>query len=278
MFMRTRIILSSIILSTLIFVPKVSAQTAETVKLPVPYTSEIPNGSWVKPWNNACEEASIVVVSDYYFGYKSITKKIAIENMAPLFKIEDKIFGGNANTDAAQTAKLINEYTDASAVIKNNPTLEEIKDELRNNRPVISFHYAKDLKNPNHRWRAGGSYYHVMAIVGFDDNTQDFLVHDSGDPISGAYYRYSYNTIMNTLHDYVHKTNHADGTPRVLFTDSKVLFKEKNSSAVYLIRHNIKYPIASSKVFLDHGWKWNKIRTVSAKTLDKFQIGEMIES
>ena len=264
--------------SLLILPNKSLAATAEVVKIPAPYTSEIPTGTWAPPWNNACEEATIVMVNDYYFGYETLPKKIAADNMNPLFKIENKIFGGNANTDASQTAQLINDYTDSTAVIKENPTIDEIKNELRQNRPVITFHYAKNIVNVNYHWRAGGSYYHVMTLVGFDDNTKEFFVHDSGDPVTGAFHRYGYDVIMNSLHDYNHKTRRADGTPRVLFTDSKVLFKDKNSSAVYLIRHNIKYPIANSKVFLDHGWKWSKIHTVNTETLQKFQTGELIES
>ena len=270
---------SLILFFSLLILPTTAlAAPAEVVKIPAPYTSEVPTGSWATPWNNACEEATIVMVNDYYFGYENMTKKIAIDNMSPLFKIENKIFGSNANTDATQTAKLINDYTDSVALIKDNPTLEEIKDELRQQRPVISFHYAKNIPNPNYHWRAGGSYYHVMTLVGFDENTKEFFVHDSGDPVTGAYHRYAYSVIMNSLHDYNHKTRRADGTPRVLYTNSKVLFKDKSSSAVFLINHNIKYPIANSKVFLDHNWKWKNIHVVSTETLRKFQMGKMIES
>jgi len=255
---------------------KVLAADYDFVDLKVPFTSEIPNGSWVKPWNNACEEASIVMVEGYYFGYEKTTKSIAIKNMSPLFKIEDKLFGSNADTDSSRTAKLINDYTDFTATIKENPTLDEIKSEIKSGHPVITFSYAKNLNNPNHRWRAGGSYYHVMVLTGFDDKTKEFLTNDSGDPQTGEDYRYKYDAIMNSLHDFNHQTHQANGPARVIFTTSKVLFKEKNNPAVYLIDHDTKYPIASSKAFLNHGWKWKQINVVSAFRMNQFKTGEMI--
>ncbi len=277
--MKKQILLSFLISTSFLF-PTFSAyaQEKEIVKLKVPYTSEIPLGSWVKPWNNACEEASMVMAESYYFGNESMTKAVAVKYMTPIFKIEDKIFGSNADSDTVRTAKLLNDYLSVSATIKNNPTIEEIKDQLRRGKPVISFHYAKDIKNPYHHWRVGGSYFHVMVLVGFDDNTNEFLVHDSGDPVTGAYHRYGYNLIMNTLHDFNFKNHKADGPARVLFTDSKVLMKDRTSPAVYYIFHDTKHPIASAQAFLARGWKWNQIKVVESKTIQKFKTGPAIES
>ena len=254
------------------------AENKNSVELKVPYTSEIPTNSWLAPWNNACEEASLVMVKGYYFGYENISKKIAAADMLPLFKIENKIFGGNANTNAIQTAKLINEYTDITATIKKNPTLEEIKNELTQGRPVIAMLYAKNLPNPNHRWRAGGSYYHVLVLIGFDESTKEFITHDSGDAVTGSGYRYTYDVIMDNLHDYNQKTHHTDGVATVLFTDSKILFKVKNDPKVYLIRHDTKYHITSSEVFKKHGWQWKKIKIVEQKKLDNLKTGDPISS
>lgn len=257
---------------------EVLAAEEQVVLLKVPYTSEIPNGSWTKPWNNACEEASVVMVKGYYFGYETITKKIAMSDMSPLFKIEDKIFGGNADTDAARTAKLINEYTDFSAKVKTKPTLEEIKNELNEGRPIIAMLNMKNIVNKYHRFRAGGSYYHVFVIIGYDDNTQEFITNDNGNATNGAGYRFKYDDIMKNLHDFNHNTKRADGPPRVLFTDSRVLFKAKGNPMVYLIKHDTKYHITSSAVFKAKGYKWKKIRVVEQKRLDNLKTGDPISA
>ncbi|MBI5221653.1 MAG: C39 family peptidase [Candidatus Magasanikbacteria bacterium] len=276
---RIKIFLFAIILSLLNYLPQpAQAQEKEVVKIKVPYTSEVPLGRWTKPWNNACEEASMVMAESYYSGFESMDKGTAVKYMSPLFTIENKIFGGNADSDSVRTAKLLNDYLSVNALIKTAPTLEEIKDQLRQRKPVITFHYAKEIKNSNYHWRAGGSYYHVMLLVGFDDNTNEFLVHDSGDDKTGEYHRYSYDVIMNSLRDFNFKNHKADGPARVLFTDSKVLLKEKNSPAVYYIFHDTKYPIANSGAFLAHGWKWSQIKSAESKTIQKFKTGALIES
>lgn len=266
-----------IILTLLLSLLPLSAQAENNfIKLNVPYTSEIPTGSWVAPWNNACEEASIVMINSYYFGNSSMTKSTAIESMKPLFTIENKIFGSNADTDATRTARLINEYTDFTATIKTNPTLEEIKKEIDNGNPVITFHYAKDLPNKNHRWRVGGSYYHVMALIGYDDEKKEFIFNDSGDPITGGGYRYTYDAIMKSLHDFDHKLRKANGPARVIFTKSKVLFRNKENGQVFLISHDTKQYISSPAVFKKMGWKWIRVREVDSKKLSQFKSGPAI--
>lgn len=255
-----------------------NAQELTKKLLAVPYTSEIPNGTWTGPWKNACEEASIVMVKGYYFGYKSTTKQIAAADMAPLFKIENKIFGGNADTDANRTAKLINEYTDVIAKIKTNPTLEEIKNELEQDRPVIALLNMKNILKPNHHFRVGGSYYHVLVIIGYDDNTDEFITNDNGDDKAGEKSRFTYDQIMNNLHDFNHTTKKANGPATVIFTDSKVLFKEKNDPKVHLIKHDTKYHITDSNIFRKYGFKWDRIRTVEQKRLDSLKTGDPISS
>lgn len=194
---------------------------ANTFILPVPYTSEMPEGIEKRPWVNACEEASIVMIDKFYQGESTISTSTAIGAMKVLFAIQDKLYGSNDNSSSEHTAYLINNYESYRATIKENPTLEEIKNELRNNRPVLSFHYGFDLKNKNIPFSPNGSSYHAMVIVGYDDSKQSFLTHDPGDTIEGANHLYDYQLFMNSFHDYNEKTKKADGPARVLFTSPR---------------------------------------------------------
>src|SRR3989338_9506789 len=87
------------------------------VSLPLPYTSQIPDGRSVAPWSVACEEASITMVEQYYLGNRSraIPSAEAKNYMLPLFRWEDGVFGFNHDTNAAQTARIINEYSSFKA-------------------------------------------------------------------------------------------------------------------------------------------------------------------
>src|SRR3989338_7271967 len=40
--------------------------TPKAAKVEVPFTSQAPNGDWSEPWQNACEETSIYMVSSFY--------------------------------------------------------------------------------------------------------------------------------------------------------------------------------------------------------------------
>lgn len=198
---------------------KTPPPTSQVVNLAVPQIWEIPDGVWVKPWNGACEESSITMVDAFYnHTYTGIIPtSTAKKLMAPLFPIEDKMFGSNSDTDAARTAKLINTSLSYTAAIKQNPTLAQIKQELQNGYPVISMHYGYDLDNPRHRFRQGGSSYHVMVITGYDDNKKIFYVNDPELP-DGLDFSYKYDTILTTLHDFNYTDKKADGPPVVLFT------------------------------------------------------------
>lgn len=192
------------------------------IVLDVPYTSEMPEGKKKRPWVNACEEASIVMVDKFYQGDKTISTSTAVGAMKVLFAAQDKLYGSNDNSSAERTAYLIKNFTPYVASVKENPTIEEIKNELRNNRPVISFHYGFDLKNANIPFSPKGSSYHVMVIIGYDDDRQEFITNDPGDTKEGADHRYNYAIFMNSFHDYNERTKKADGPARVLFTSPRL--------------------------------------------------------
>lgn len=249
------------------------------VNLPVPHIWEIPGGVWVKPWNGACEEASAAMIEHFYLGNKDGTLPRATMKklMSPLFPIENRLFGGNSDTDAARTTKLINDYMMFDATIVDNPTLEDIKAELDAGRPVISLHYGYNLKNPKHSFRRGGSSYHVMAIVGYNDTKKIFYVNDP-ELLAGLDYPYDYDTILTTLHDFNFTNHQADGPARVLFTTPKQIVKATNSNRIYLVQNGVKHYITSPQVFGAHRLVWKAIKTIDRATLDSYETGDQINT
>ncbi len=269
-----------ILLGTFLILSAPKTQAAEeTVNLPVPYVPEAPDGLMVKPWNNSCEEASTAMLDEYYSGNKDkgITKAKAKKAILYYIDVENRIFGYNGNTDAAEMTKVINEYSKYfEAKIKTNPTLEDIKNELRAGRPVIPLLYGKDLNNPRIQFARSGSYYHVFVIKGFDDETEEFIVNDNGDLKQGLDLRYSYDTILGALRDYDHKTSKTVKPATVLFTSQRMLVKTADSGRIYLIKDNKKHHITSPQVFKDRKWKWSFVMVVGKSWLDKFQSGPKI--
>ncbi len=199
--------------------PSVSSPAGAThVLLSVPYVNETPENKSGGAWKNACEEASIVMVDEFFKGEHTANLPEAETFMQMLFDTEDKLYGSNANSDAERNAYLINNYASFKGVIVTNPTLDQIKKELRDGHPVIAFHYGFDLKNSNIPFRLNGPSYHSTVVVGYDDTRGEFIVNDPGDEIDGADHTYAYGLYMNSLHDFNYDNGKADGPARVIFT------------------------------------------------------------
>ncbi|OGH91178.1 MAG: hypothetical protein A2534_04335 [Candidatus Magasanikbacteria bacterium RIFOXYD2_FULL_39_9] len=268
------------LVSSFLLLPTSNIYAAEEkINLSVPYVPEAPDGRMVKPWNNSCEEASTAMLDEYYFGNrdKGVTKTKAKKSILYYINIENKLFGYNGNTNAAEMTKVINEYSKYfEAKIKTNPTLEDIKNELRAGRPVIPLLYGKNLNNPRILFSRSGSYYHVFVIKGFDDAKKEFIVNDNGDLKQGLDLRYSYDTIMGALRDYDHKTQKTVKPATVLFTSQRMLVKTKDSGRIYLIKDNQKHHVSSPQTFKTNKWKWSFVMVVEKNWLNKFQTGPSI--
>ncbi len=191
------------------------------VNLEAPYINEAPDGNWTGSWKNACEEAVIAMVENYYKGNKTVSVADAKAYMQTLFTAQQKTYGSDANSDAKRTKEIIDNHASFGATIVENPTLEDIKKELVEGRPVIAFHNGFALQNKNIPLLPTGSGYHTTVIKGYDDNSNVFIVHDDGDAKEGPDHLYNYDLLMNSLHDYQYATHKADGPPRALFTSSK---------------------------------------------------------
>jgi hypothetical protein len=193
-------------------------QLPEKFLLQVPYINEAPSGNWTGPWKNACEEASIAMVHFFYQGQKEVSISEAEEYMQMLFDYQDKVYSSNHDADASRMIDIIANVSDFKATIKEKPTIDDLKKELLLGHPVIAPHYGYDLHNPNIPFLRGGTYYHMMVLVGYDDQKQEFIVNDDGDIKAGANHRYSYEVYMNSIHDFNFKENKANGPARAIFT------------------------------------------------------------
>lgn len=191
------------------------------VSLDVPYVNEAPENIWTGSWKNACEEATIAMVDKYYAGVKTVSVPEAKVYLQALFDFQKREYGSDANSDAARTLEIIKSEADFDGRVVTNPTIEQIKEELRAGRPIIGFHRGFDLQNKNIPFLRTGSSYHTTVIKGFDDMAGHFITHDPGDSKEGADHVYEYELYMNSLHDYRYTTGLADGPPRVIFTFTK---------------------------------------------------------
>lgn len=253
---------------------KANREPLKQVKLVVPYVEEAPDGNWIGPWKNACEESTMAMVEYYYLADRNYNLQKAKDYMWNLFNQQNKLYGSNADSDSIRTAYLINNYSSYWAVRKINPTLNEIKRELQQKRPIITFHYGFDLKNPNIPFLPYGSAYHVMVVVGYDDNKQEFIVNDPGDTKDGDAHRYSYDLFLKTLSDFNHNTGLVKGNiPTVIFTYPR-LVKITGINKIYYL--NIDKKTVNYISDTDNLSSTDMIMTVEPQFLDKFSLGSSI--
>lgn len=180
------------------------------VELAVPYVSQVPDGKWVAPWDEACEESSILMIDRFYAQEDSLVVPETKKPLQEMIDWEKVTFSNYEDTDAEQTVQLIEAKASFQARIERNPTLEEIKRELDAKHPVMAFVNMYQLYKETDL----GDSFHVFVINGYDDATQEFIVQDP----ARSWKRYSYERVLNALHDYNPLSKEGDGTPTVLFT------------------------------------------------------------
>jgi len=168
------------------------------VNLDVTFFPQAPDWNWELPWKEACEESSIIQAL-HFVQDKQLDKETFKTEILWLVEKQEDIFWQYIDTDMKQTAELLEEYYDYSDYkIIDNPSIEDIKNELAQWNPIIAPFAWKKLWNSF--FTNGGPRYHVLVIVWY--NEEFFLTNDVWTS-RGENFAYSYDTIMNSLHDFV---------------------------------------------------------------------------
>lgn len=164
------------------------------------FIQQAPEKNWNEPWQDACEEASLLTVDFYYKNITSITTEMNRDSILKMIDFENQhSFTSDINID--QMAIVGQKYLGYKVKIIDNPTVENIKEYLSKNIPVIVPASGKILFAENTHFNSSGPYYHNLVILGYNDTKQQFTVHDVGTKV-GAYYHYSYSLLMESIHDF----------------------------------------------------------------------------
>lgn len=190
--------------------------TADRVELKVPFTTQAPTGNWGTPFNEACEEAIIVMLQQYYRSANMLSDTAAESAIRAMVDWELTTFGHHEDTSAAETAQTIRSYLGLAAEVSETVTTESIKQALSDGHPVVVPVYGKALNNPHYRY--GGPYYHVILLIGYDGN--NFIAHDPGTRYGESYY-YNADTLLAAIHDLTDpETAMSTGTPRIIIVEN----------------------------------------------------------
>lgn len=169
----------------------------DSLNLKMTFYSQAPFGNWDYPWQEACEEASILLVANTYFDHNWIREDFN-DQILKLVEWEKKRFGSYEHTNVDQTAAMIDEYLGLKSVIHEDPTFDDVKKAVAEGHLVVMTFAGKKLGNPF--YTNGGPNYHAMVIKGYKLG-EKIITADVGTK-RGEDYVYSWETVDAALHDY----------------------------------------------------------------------------
>ncbi|MDO8583558.1 MAG: C39 family peptidase [bacterium] len=167
--------------------------------LAVPFLSQAPKQNWALPYQEACEEASVIMVDAFYRGMKSITPDQGDKDILALVSFEEKTLGKYLDTNAEETAQLVRSYFGyKNVVVREIVDTQDMKKAIANGFPVVIPAAGKLLDNPN--FKNGGPLYHMLVIKGY---TQDgrWITNDPGTR-NGADFLYTDANLKESMHDW----------------------------------------------------------------------------
>lgn len=170
--------------------------------LAVPFTSQAPEKNWDQPWQDACEEAAILMLDAYYKEY-NLSPLFAKDELLKMVAFEEeKNWGGSIEIEKVKhVAEFYMENTletgNWELDILENPTVNQIKRFVAKGHPVYVVAYGKELPNPH--FVNGGPEYHALVIRGYTDTT--FITNDPGTQF-GENFEYNYNELINAIADW----------------------------------------------------------------------------
>jgi hypothetical protein len=182
--------------------------------LAVPFTSQAPTGNWDEIHNDTCEEATVLMIAEFYSGRPAgkMDPDFVDPILLKMVALQDDL-GMGYSISAAETVRFIKSYYNLNAVIVDNPTVEQIKQIISEGKPVILPAAGRELGNPF--FTGEGPLYHMLAIRGY---TQDkFITNDPGTR-HGDNYIYSIDTVMSAMADW----NNGDpytGAKRIIYIE-----------------------------------------------------------
>jgi uncharacterized protein YvpB len=185
----------------------------DKVNIDVPFTVQAPTANWDATHEEACEEASLIMVQHYIKGTKFDSTDSADQEILALIGWETQN-GYALDVTTSQLSQIASSYYGIkSGRVKTGATIDDIKRELSAGRPVVVGAAGKVLPQPN--FRDGGPNYHMLVITGYNKN--GFITNDPGTR-KGQGFRYTFDGLFNAVHDW-NPNNILDGGKDYLVFD-----------------------------------------------------------
>ena len=181
-----------------------ASKSVPELNLKMTFYTQAPFSDWSMPWQEACEEASMLLVANEYFDH-NWTRENFRDEILKLVDWQTRIFGDYKDTDAALMMRMLKEYLGLDGKVYTDPSFEDVKAVLERGHFILMPFAGKEIGNPN--YKNGGPVYHVMVIKGYkngdstDASVQKIITADVGTR-NGEDYVYSWSTLQNAMHEF----------------------------------------------------------------------------
>lgn len=182
-----------------------SGSWPKEINLAVPMIYQAPFQIWDAVDEDACEEASILMVQAFYRGERSLTREEMRRRIDEIIAYEKRTLGFFESTTAAETVDVMVQFLGLENVrVLPVTSPDDIRRQLAAGRPVILPCDGKRLENPN--FRNGGPLYHMLVVKGYKPASTAgrpgwFITQDPGTR-KGENYLYDENILTNAIHDW----------------------------------------------------------------------------
>jgi uncharacterized protein YvpB len=167
----------------------------QSVLIDVPFTSQAPFADWDAPYQEACEEASLIMVHAYLQGL-TLTTEDADAQIQTLVQWEQEQ-GYAEDLRIEDVAAIAKEYYGYSAEVHYKPTIDLLQSLLAMGSPIIVPAAGRALGNPY--FSGEGPWYHMLVLTGYDERS--FTANDPGTRRGGKY-KYKQETLLNSIHNW----------------------------------------------------------------------------
>lgn len=179
-----------------------------------PFVPQAPYGVWDETFDEACEEASIILTY-YYSKNNQIDAELMNSEILKLVEWQNQNWQGHFDLTVEQTAQMANQVYGLDFEIKTISSAEEIKEIISQNKIIIAPTAGRLLGNPY--YRQPGPIYHMLVITGYEN--KDIITQDVGTK-RGENYRYNEKIFFNAIHDWNNQEENINNGPKQILVFS----------------------------------------------------------
>ncbi len=183
-------------------IPIETLRNKSVINTDVPFTVQAPLGEWSDPkQQDACEEAALLMAVAWARNETLGTPQETRDKIIDIANYQTENYGDSRDTSTKDSLDRIAKgyFNFNGASYKENISTNDIIRELHNGNLVITPMNGQAMNNPH--FTSPGPERHMVLIIGYDSDTNEFITNDAG-VAPGKDYRYPVDLFFNAVRDY----------------------------------------------------------------------------